>query len=83
MSGSWSDLGWALAGSLLTILAQYAWKLYRSLGHKANFRIPPEVDPGPDYGLMRQLDVIRNARFGHLRVIKGSKGEESVKKEDE
>ena len=79
--GPWEALGWAIGGGVLTLLVQYAWRLFWSLGHQRNFQVPPEVDHGPDYGLSKQLDIIRNAKFGHLRVIQGYKSRENDENE--
>lgn len=81
--GSWEALGWAVGGGVLALLFQHTWSRFWSLGHRRNFRVPPEVHPDPGEDLMRQLDIIRNARFGRLRVIEGHKKDKRDKNEGE
>jgi hypothetical protein len=75
----WVPLGYALGGVVLGVLGTHAWQWWRSLGR---LNLPKHLSGDSfqvDYGLSKQLDVIRNARFGSLRVIQGYKDDQEKK----
>jgi hypothetical protein len=77
--GPWDPLGYTLGGIVLGVFGTVAWQWWASLG-RLNLPRHLSQDPlDPGYGLAKQLDIIRNARFGTLRVIRGMKDD---KKED-
>lgn len=70
--GAWEPLGYTLGGVVLGVLGTVAWQWWSSLGR---LNLPRHLSQDPvdvDYGLSKQLDVIRNARFGTLRVVRGN-----------
>ena len=67
--GAWEPLGYTLGGVVLGVLGTVAWQWWSSLGR---LNLPRHLSQDPvdvDYGLSKQLDVIRNARFGALRIV--------------